>query len=175
MKRLFLLRHCEAVQFDEKANDHEKKLTKKGQKDAKLISQWFKKNNVSVDCILTSTALRTLETSKRIFKEQEKKIIENKNLYLCNRQVIIDILKMLDEKISEVILIGHEPSISECVNFFTLDTRPDLKNILNLPYPTGGLAVFYFNIKTWKELDEKTGILDAFISPSYLEKNEKQN
>ena len=73
MKRLFLLRHCDAVQFDEKANDHEKKLTKKGQKDAKLISQWFKKNNVSVDCILTSTASRTLETTKRIFREQKKK------------------------------------------------------------------------------------------------------
>ena len=35
----------------------------------------------------------------------------------------------------------------------------------------GGIAVIYFNIKEWTELDEKIGTLDAFITPSYLNSN----
>ena len=41
-------------------------------------------------------------------------------------------------------------------------------------YPTGGLSVInFFVLKTGTKLDEKTGILDAFITPQYLEEYEK--
>ena len=40
-------------------------------------------------------------------------------------------------------------------------------------YPTGGLSVINFNITNWNKIDEKTGILDAFITPQYLEEYEK--
>ena len=32
-------------------------------------------------------------------------------------------------------------------------------------------SILHFSIKSWNELDEKTGTLDAFITPLYLEKN----
>ena len=35
------------------------------------------------------------------------------------------------------------------------------------------VAIIYFNIKEWTELDGSTGILDAFITPSYLKSNER--
>ena len=51
--------------------------------------------------------------------------------------------------------------------------RPDLEKVLGSPYPAGGIAIIYFNIKEWTELDESTGILDAFITPFYLKNNER--
>ncbi len=37
MKTLFLLRHCEANQFDEKTTDHNKELNEKGKNEAILL------------------------------------------------------------------------------------------------------------------------------------------
>ena len=64
---------------------------------------------------------------------------------------------------------------SDSLKFLVGNFRPDLQNIINLPYPAGGIAIIFFNIKSWKNLDEKTGVLDAFIYPNFLKKNEKEN
>ena len=104
-----------------------------------------------------------------------KKIIE-KRIYIC--VVISEVvkeIKLLDNKFDNVIIIGHEPSISESLKFLTSYTRPDLEYVINSLYPTGGLAVLNFNISNWKLIDEKTGVLDAFITPAYIIENEKNN
>ena len=69
--------------------------------------------------------------------------------------------------------MGHEPSISESLKFLISYCRPDLEYVPKSLYPTGGLSVINFNITNWNKIDEKTGILDAFITPQYLEEYEK--
>ena len=88
---------------------------------------------------------------------------------------VLNEVQLLDNKFDNVIIIGHEPSISESLKFFTSYTRPDLEYVSNSLYPTGGLAVLNFNIPNWNLIDQKTGVLDAFITPSYIEKNETNN
>ena len=48
MKNLFLLRHCEAYHFEENKSDHEKQLNENGRKCARLLKNWFEKNNIVV-------------------------------------------------------------------------------------------------------------------------------
>ena len=50
-----------------------------------------------------------------------------------------------------------------------------LVDVFNKPYPTGGIAILYFDLARWDDIEEKTGTLDAFLSPAYLKKNEKKN
>ena len=175
MKNLFLLRHCEAYHFEENKSDHEKQLNDNGRKCARLLKNWFEKNNIVLDYILTSSANRTLTTANIIFSNYENKIYKKKELYLCDYKEIIKELKILDNNLNSVIIVGHEPSISESLKFLISYCRPDLEYVTKSFYPTGGLSVINFNITNWNKIEEKTGILDAFITPHYLEEYEKNN
>ena len=175
MKNLFLLRHCEANQFEEDKSDFEKQLNENGEKEAELLKDWFDKNNIILDHILVSSAYRTLKTANIIFGNFKEKILEKKDLYLCSLNEVLKELKLLDNKFDNVLIIGHEPSISESLKFFTSYTRPDLEYVTNSLYPTGGLAVLNFNIPNWSLIDEKTGVLDAFITPAYIKEDAKNN
>ena len=175
MKNLFLLRHCEANHFEENKSDHEKQLNENGRKCARLLKNWFEKNDIVLDYILTSSANRTLTTANIIFSNYENKIYEKKELYLCDYKEIVKEVKFLDNNFNSVVIVGHEPSISESLKFFTSYCRPDLEYVTKSLYPTGGLSVINFNVTNWNKIDEKTGILDAFITPQYLEEYEKNN
>ena len=175
MKNLFLLRHCEAYHFEKNKSDHEKQLNENGRKCARLLKNWFEKNNIFLDYILTSSANRTLTTANIIFSNYENKIYQKKELYLCDYKEILKELKILDNNFSSVIIVGHEPSISESLKFLISYRRPDLEYVTKSLYPTGGLSVINFNVTNWNKIDEKTGILDAFITPQYLEEYEKNN
>ena len=175
MKNLFLLRHCEAYHFEENKSDHEKQLNENGRKCARLLKNWFEKNNIVLDYILTSSANRTLTTANIIFSNYENKIYQKKELYLCDCKEIVKELKILDNNFNSVIIVGHEPSISESLKFLISYCRPDLDYVTKSLYPTGGLSVINFNITNWNKIEEKTGVLDAFITPHYLEEYEKKN
>ena len=175
MKNLFLLRHCEAYHFEENKSDHEKQLNENGRKCAILLKNWFEKNNIVLDYILTSSANRTLTTANIIFSNYQNKIYQKKELYLCDYKEILKELKILDDNLNTVIVVGHEPSISESLKSLISYCRPDLEYVTKSLYPTGGLSVINFNITKWNKIDEKTGILDAFITPEYLEEYEKNN
>ena len=175
MKNLFLLRHCEANNFEEKKSDHEKQLNENGRKCAILLKNWFEKNDIPLDHILTSSANRTLTTANIIFSNYENKIYQKKELYLCDYKEILKVVKLLDNNFSSVVIVGHEPSISESLKFLTSHCRPDLEYVTKSLYPTGGLSVINFNVTNWNKIEEKTGILDAFITPQYLEEYEKNN
>ena len=172
MKNLFLLRHCEAYQFEENKSDHEKQLNENGRKSARLLKNWFEKKDIVLDYILTSSANRTLTTANIIFSNYENKIIQKKELYLCDYREILKVLNLLDNNFNSVAIVGHEPSISESLKFLISYCRPDLEYVTKSLYPTGGLSVINFNVKNWNKIDEKTGILDAFITPQYLEEYE---
>jgi len=175
LKNLFLLRHCEAYHLEENKSDHEKQLNENGRKCARLLKNWFEKKDIVLDYILTSSANRTLTTANIIFSNYENKIFQKKELYLCDHKEILKELKILDNNLNSVIIVGHEPSISESLKFLISYCRPDLEYVTKSLYPTGGLSVINFNIKNWNKIDEKTGILDAFITPQYLEEYEKNN
>ncbi len=175
MKRVFLLRHCEAHQFQDETSDYEKGLNEVGMKDSHILNKWFDDNRISLDCIIVSSAYRTVQTAKNVFLNHKEKIREKKSLYLCNTAEVISELKSLNDTFTDIALIGHEPSISESLKYLIINYRADLSYALNNPYPTGGLAIIHFDLVSWKEIDEKTGILDAFITPSYLVENEKKN
>ena len=90
MKNLFLLRHCEAYHFEENKSDHEKHLNDNGRKCARLLKNWFEKNNIVLDYILTSSANRTVTTANIIFSNYENKIYQKKELYLCDFKEILN-------------------------------------------------------------------------------------
>ena len=174
MKTLLLFRHAAANHFEENIEDHEKKLNNEGRKESLELASWLDKSQINVDRIYSSTAKRAITTAETLFKNK-KSIFSERKLYLCDYLVILNLIKNQSEHIKDLAIVGHEPSLSETLNFLVGHTRPDLNFFYNNVYPTAGLAILNFNEFTWKKIDQKTGTLDAFVTPSYLEKYNEKN
>ena len=172
MKVVFLIRHASANHFQENTDDHEKSINKQGELQSENIFKWIKKNDIKIDKIFSSTAKRAVETSNIIFSDRNIPLEFKKDLYLCSRIEVINLIKNLENNLENVVIIGHEPSMSETLKFLVGDTRPDLKNVVSQPaYPTGGVAIINLKIENWSNLSKQEGTLDAFLIPEELNGN----
>ncbi|MBF96678.1 MAG: hypothetical protein CFH34_00208 [Alphaproteobacteria bacterium MarineAlpha9_Bin4] len=170
-----LLRHASAdVQGFNQENDHEKPLDNQGKIDSKNLSEWLKNNFVDMDLIISSDAIRAVQTSEIVFTPLGISFEKNSSFYLCNYEEIFSTIKRLDEEINNVVIIGHEPSISDAMRALAGSVRPDLEKIFFASYQPCTMSFIYFNKNTWKKLKEKEGTLEGYITPQTIDmKNEK--
>ena len=80
----------------------------------------------------------------------------------------------MNEKVNNVVIVGHEPSISETMRALVGSTRPDLEKLLQVAYQPCTMSFIYFNNEKWNRLSEKQGILEGYLTPELIKvKNEK--
>tara|TARA_B100000902_G_C26863708_1_gene694245 strand:+ start:64 stop:582 length:519 start_codon:yes stop_codon:yes gene_type:complete len=170
-----LLRHASAEpQGYNQEEDHEKPLDEQGKLDCKKLSDWLKKSFLDFDLVISSDAIRALQTSSLVFDPLNISVKKNDLFYLCSYEEILKYIKNLDNNISNIVVVGHEPSMSETMRELVSSVRPDLENYLKSAYMPCTMSFIYFNKKNWNELEKGDGLLEAYISPKILnEKNEK--
>lgn len=118
MKELYIIRHAQA---EEQADDDEtRKLTKKGQKQAKELAKKLKKSEIIFDQILTSPFLRAFETAQIL--SSKKNLIVSPLLKPNGsfRSLIRYLNKLQGEKIA---LVGHEPFLSSFASYCLSKSR----------------------------------------------------
>ena len=164
-----LLRHASAETdgFDHE-DDHEKPLDEKGIIDCKNLSEWLKKSFLDFDLVISSNANRALQTSRLVFEPLNISIQQNAIFYLCSYEEIFKSIKSLDDNISNVVVVGHEPSMSETLRELVGFTRPDLSNFLKSSYLPCTISFIHFNKKYWKEIEKGDGLLEAYMSPKIM-------
>ena len=170
-----LLRHASAdIKGFNQENDHGKPLDKQGRLDSENLSIWLKNSFIDLDLIISSNALRDIQTSEIVFKPLGINLQKNSSFYLCNYEEILSTLKKLDEQVNNVVIVGHEPSISDTMRALVGSTRPDLEKVLKVPYQPCTMSFIYFNNEKWNKLTEKEGILEGYLTPELINvKNEK--
>ena len=167
-----LLRHASAeIKGFNQEEDHEKPLDEQGKTDCKNLSDWLKKSYLDFDLVITSDATRALQTSSLVFEPLNVLIKRNPSFYLCNYEEILKTVKDLANDIRNVVIVGHEPSMSETMRELVGTVRPDLSNFLTSPYLPCTMSFIYFNKENWEELKKGDGLLEAYISPKII--NEK--
>jgi phosphohistidine phosphatase len=117
MKMLYIMRHGKAEDGLNKA-DYKRKLSSKGIKRNQKICTQLKERKIVFDTILCSNANRTIETAQIIadcLNYPQGDIQEAKELYLATVRTLLDQLYALDNKINSVLMIGHNPGISELI------------------------------------------------------------
>lgn len=167
-----LLRHASAETegFDQE-DDHDKPLDEIGKNDCLNLSNWLKKSFLDFDTVITSDAIRALQTSSLVFEPLNVSIKQSPSLYLCTYEEIFKSVKGLDNNICNVVVVGHEPSMSETMRELVGNTRPDLHNFLNIPYMPCTMSFIHFNKQYWDELEQGDGLLEAYMSPKILREN----
>lgn len=160
MKTLYVVRHAKSSWENPLLDDFSRPLNERGKRDAPRMAKRLKEKRVVLDLILTSPARRTLATAKRmaeVLNFAESKIKTNPDLYHASDSTILEILKTVKDKHDTIMLVGHNPGLTDFVN--------TLMNLVIDNIPTCGIAACKLDIQSWKELDWKQGKLLFYDYP----------
>jgi phosphohistidine phosphatase len=111
MNKVFILRHAKAGEHT--TNDHDRPLTQVGKDQARLMGQWFKVHDTTFDAVLTSSALRTVETVENLGLSIGFTIVPR--LYSAPARVIESVIQDSGIDSGTLLVVGHNPGVSELV------------------------------------------------------------
>ena len=142
MKKLIIIRHCKSSWSDLSLNDFDRPLNNRGVQDGNLMSKELSKKIDNVDLLISSSSKRTRLTADFFIKLIKiNKISFIDDLYHSSSENIISKLKKISNTHESIMVIGHNPGLTDLVNKLTSI------NLYNLP--TCGVAIVNLNIKNW--------------------------
>ncbi len=142
-KRLVLMRHGHAQQA---AEDYIRPLSARGREAAALAAEEFLSSGVRFDAVLSSSARRALSTAEIVCKHcRIPGPEERRDLYLAPASDCLDVLRGLPDARSCVLLVAHNPGISELA-----------RRLLGLPVSLAPAeyASESFDIPSWRQLGQ---------------------
>jgi phosphohistidine phosphatase len=164
MRRLYLLRHAEAVPSGQH-RDHQRPLAPSGRAAAARVGDALAARGDSIDLALCSDAVRTRETLDLVLGASgaapEARV--QPEIYQAESDGLMALCRALPEQARNVLVVGHNPAVAEfAVLFAGLGPLADMDR-LNRFFPPAGLAVFRVG-SPWGELMWKSGELLAFLA-----------
>jgi len=163
MKTLLLLRHAKSSWKDSDVDDHERPLNKRGKKDAPKIGRMVRDDDLLPDLIVSSSAKRCRKTADHVIEQSgyrgETRL--SSELYEANGEKLRDFLSQLDDRISRVLLIAHNPGLEEFLEPLVGEYTP---------LSTAALAHVELSLDRWADLASDTrGNLIKVSQPRELE------
>ena len=169
MKKLYILRHGKS-DYPEGVQDHERPLNKRGQKASTAIGKYLKLSQITPDVILSSDSARTTQTINNATREAgiTTPIDFKPNLYLATPGEMLKELAKIDESITSVMIVCHNPGAEMITAILARDGNKIALNNLNRKFSTCGLACMNIQSADWDKLDMGSAYLDEFVSPQTL-------
>jgi phosphohistidine phosphatase len=150
MKALFLIRHAKSRWDAPSLADIDRPLNHRGKRDAPKVGERLAKRRVKPDLILSSPAMRALATAEIIAKKPDyrrRNIVVDDRPYAVEADELLDVIRQLDDRAQSVMLIGHNPELTELAHRFASE-------ITHLP--TCAVAEFTFDAKWWSRIGKDT-------------------
>jgi phosphohistidine phosphatase len=172
MKReLWLLRHGKAERYDG-SEDYDRRLKKRGKRDATRMGEWLKEQGLLPDLVISSPATRAIMTAKLVCAAlgiDRQHIQLEKRLYDEGLIRVKSVLADCPATFRRVLLVGHNPELEELISYLVNATEiPDVEKVL----PTSGLARLVLP-DDWSQLEKGSGELSSITYPKSLtEENE---
>ena len=160
MKTLYLMRHAKSSWDFPELSDHDRPLNKRGRNDAPLMGQQLLSRDVHFDLILTSTAVRALTTATLVAREVDydrEKMQALAEIYKADRRELIKIIQHVPDNINSLLVVGHNPIISEVANKLSPEAIADI--------PTAGVVALRFNCNSWLDVSGDNSKLLFFDFP----------
>jgi len=159
LKKIFLIRHAEAAHLDGGMKDFDRPLTASGVRDATHLGQYLYKKNVIPDTFLSSTALRTTQTSEEIaiqIKFEINKIASRDKLYEPSVRELLEQINQLTGG-DTILLVTHNPSVTYLGEYLSGDAIGNMS--------PGSCIEMDFAVQNWGEISENSGQLINHYSP----------
>ena len=134
------------------------------------MKDFFGATNKNFDIVLSSTALRAVETIEIIKPSiKDTKIIYKKELYTFDDQIMIEFISKINDDISSVLIVGHNPAIQETVlRLARTDQNANLLNRVEHKYPTAAFCTLTSKIEKWGHAGDTMFKIQEFICPKEL-------
>ena len=163
VKTLLVLRHAKSSWKDQERSDHDRPLSKRGQRDAPRMGQLIAERRVLPDVIVSSTAKRANRTTEAVVGEIEETVSvqHDRRLYLANSAEVVDVLRDIGGCSRCVMVVGHNPGLENLVTRLTGIAES---------LPTAALAEIQLPIRSWKTLTlTSAGQLNGIWCPRELD------
>jgi phosphohistidine phosphatase len=160
MKTLFLLRHAKSSWKDAELADVDRPLNKRGKRDAAEMARRLAARLDPPEVIVTSPAFRALATATVMAAGigiAPSAIEVHGHLYDAGTDELMDAIRALSDDFSRVMLVGHNPGVTETVNLLA---GASIENV-----PTCGVAVLGLDVRTWAEVRGESATLLEFDYP----------
>jgi len=149
MKTLILVRHAKSSWNDPAQRDIDRPLNERGRNDAPMMAERLLKRDIHPQRILCSPALRTVSTAEVFAKHlaiPPGLIHMERQIYLASSGHLLHLLKHQDDNIDCIMLVGHNPALTDFFNDLCVDARID-----NMP--TCCVAELKIPIENWTSLE----------------------
>ncbi|MDI3315514.1 MAG: histidine phosphatase family protein [Mycobacterium sp.] len=160
---LLLLRHAKSA-WPEGVADHDRPLAPRGVREAGLAGDWLRANFPGIDRVLCSTATRARETWVRAGVDAPVRYVDR--LYGVTAEEVIDEIHHVEEAVNSLLVIGHEPTISEVALRLAGAEGTDTAVVerVSAKFPTSAIAVLRVPGR-WQDLDRGGAALVDFHVP----------
>jgi len=172
MKTLTLLRHAKSGWDDPVARDFDRPLNRRGEKAARVIGEYMKREDLSFDHVIASPAVRVIETIDHVADGYGKRIepIWERRVYLASSATLMDVLREVSDDAVSVLMIGHNPGMEDLVLDLVPEAKAEpLRDAVYEKFPTAALAEIAIDTPSWVEMDRGLGTLIRFIRPRDLD------
>ncbi|HYG04472.1 MAG TPA: histidine phosphatase family protein [Chryseosolibacter sp.] len=161
-KKIHLLRHAHSVDRQPGQDDKDRFLSPTGIDEAKLIGSYLDDQQIVLDSVITSSAVRANATALLVMEEKKgnENLIITDTLYESTTRAYLECITSIHDNAQTVLLVGHNPLITYLAEYLTKNTIGDIV--------TCGLVTINFEIDSWKEVSEGNGILLSYVYPAML-------
>ena len=165
MKTLFLLRHAKSSWKDQGVTDFERILNDRGRKAAELVGNFIAKQNVTIDLVISSPAVRARQTIELVLKAAKRspELRFDQRIYEATTTQLLEITSQIEDDRKSVLLVGHNPGMEELL---TLLVGVDMH------MPTAALAKVVLSSKKWDKILAEKGVLESFVRARELKTEE---
>jgi len=159
MKTILFARHAKSNWNEDGISDFDRPLNEKGQSDAPLMAKYLQQCGYLIHEIMSSDAARALATAEEYKKRltPDTPVVLNHSIYLASHLDIVDIIKTLPAKKSTIMLVGHNPTMTDVVNYYAENGVTDM--------PSCSVAIVQFDVSNWHDIKKGSGDLLAFEYP----------
>jgi phosphohistidine phosphatase len=163
---LYLLRHAKSSWDDPSLADHERPLAPQGRRDAKLIADHLRAEEIEPELVLCSSAARTRETLDLLSPALGgSTVVVEDELYGASSDALLMRIRRVPDEVASVMMIGHNPGVEQLA--LTLaSTGGDLER-LEAKFPAAALATLALP-GTWAALAPGSASLAAYVVPKQL-------
>lgn len=116
------------------------------------MAAFLKEKNLIPEKIFSSSALRTCQTTElvnSILKLEDSKIKYFDSFYLTDPKTILKFLANLDNSLSQIMLVGHNPTMEMLIKILAGESHR---------FPTAAVAVIDLDIPIWSELIKNSNV-----------------
>jgi phosphohistidine phosphatase len=159
MKTLLLLRHAKSSWKDAGQDDFDRPLNGRGQREAPLVGEYLKAEQLLPELIAASSARRTRETAELVIQASgyRSDVRFSRDLYEADVASLRAFVETLPEECSRVLLIGHNPGLEE----FLADISGESATL-----KTSALVELHLPGNSWRDLGRKPAKLVRLWRPA---------